>query len=178
MSQGWLTFAGVILGAVIAGGVSVWREQVVTTRERAAKQAERDQLRKDVRDAFQRESLLALQEAVEASRRAMVAQFIRARGASRKSRSWQRPRKSPSWQRPRVGDSRYEAWRDKDVSVKELSARVFDAEVRRLVQRFRGASSAAVFASEEQEAARHVNSANNLAGQVNDRIAELLPELY
>ena len=67
-----LPFLGVILGAAIAGGVSLWREQVVTGRERAARQAEREQRRKDERDAFQRDTLLALQDTIEAARRATV----------------------------------------------------------------------------------------------------------
>jgi hypothetical protein len=63
MSQAVLSFAGVIVGALIAGGVSLWRELVVTARERAARAAEREQQLQDVRDAFQRETLLALQDA-------------------------------------------------------------------------------------------------------------------
>ena len=72
-----LPFLGVILGAAIAGGVSLWREQVVTGRGRAARQAEREQRRKDERDAFQRDTLLALQDTIEAAQRVTVTEFSR-----------------------------------------------------------------------------------------------------
>jgi hypothetical protein len=65
MGQAVLGFLGVILGAAIAGGISLWQVQLVTTRERQARQAEQAQARKDTREAYQREAVLALQDAVQ-----------------------------------------------------------------------------------------------------------------
>jgi hypothetical protein len=57
-------FLGVALGGVLTGGISLWREQLVTRREREARQAERVQLRQDARDAFQRDAIITLQDAL------------------------------------------------------------------------------------------------------------------
>jgi hypothetical protein len=169
MSQATWTFAGVILGAIIAGGVSLWREQFITDRERRAQQAEREQRRKDVRDAFQRESMMALQEAIEEHRSATVLEFDPLLRRNRDSDSEQE----------RVKVQRLsERWFEKDVSVKKLWARVFDAELRGLVKDFRGACFATVNSEEVAEIFKQMNHANELARQVHDRIAVLLPELY
>lgn len=57
---------GVLLGAAIGGGVTMWRERAVTDRERTAQQADREPRRIDVRDAFQRDTIIELQDAIGA----------------------------------------------------------------------------------------------------------------
>jgi hypothetical protein len=66
MGQAVLTFLGVVLGATIAGGVTVWQARLTIQRDREARQVEREQTRKDTHDAFQRDAILALHEAVTA----------------------------------------------------------------------------------------------------------------
>jgi hypothetical protein len=65
MGQAVLALLSVILGATIAGSISLWQVQLVTRREREARHALREQERKDRRDAFQRDAILALQSTVE-----------------------------------------------------------------------------------------------------------------
>ena len=48
----------------LAGGVALRQVQLFTDREHAARQAEREQARNDARDAFQRDTILALKDAV------------------------------------------------------------------------------------------------------------------
>jgi pantothenate kinase type III len=64
MWQALLAFLGVIVGGVIAGGVTLWQTYLAFQREREARQVERAQLRKDAHDAFQRDAIIALHEAV------------------------------------------------------------------------------------------------------------------
>lgn len=64
MWQAALTFWGVIVGGVIAGGVALWQAQLATQREREARQVERAQAREDTHAAFQRDAILSLHEAV------------------------------------------------------------------------------------------------------------------
>lgn len=64
MWQALLVVVGVVLGGAIAGGVALRQVQLVTDREREARQAERELVREDARDAFQRDTILALQDAV------------------------------------------------------------------------------------------------------------------
>jgi hypothetical protein len=64
MGQAILTLLGVILGAAVAGGISLWQVQLVTKREREVRRLLREQERKDRRDTFQRETILGLQDAL------------------------------------------------------------------------------------------------------------------
>ena len=64
MGEAALAFLGVLLDATIAGVVALWQVQLVTAREREARQALREQGSKDRRDAFQRDTILALQKAI------------------------------------------------------------------------------------------------------------------
>ncbi len=57
-------FLGVIVGAVVTGYVTLRQTQLATRREREAQQMLREQERRDRRDAFQRDTLLALQDAL------------------------------------------------------------------------------------------------------------------
>jgi hypothetical protein len=57
-------FIGVLLGSATTAVLTVYRERLVSTREREARTHQREQDRKDQRDAFQRQSILALQDAV------------------------------------------------------------------------------------------------------------------
>jgi hypothetical protein len=83
MSQAWFGILGVVVGGLVTGGVSLWREWFITKREREARQALREQERKERRDTFERETLLALQDAVEGTRQGSVA--LRDRKACRHS---------------------------------------------------------------------------------------------
>jgi hypothetical protein len=80
VGQAVLTFFGVILGATIAGGISLWQVQLVTRREREARQGIREQESKDRRDAFQRETILALQDVMD-----MLTAYLRARDEKREA---------------------------------------------------------------------------------------------
>jgi hypothetical protein len=55
---------GVLLGSVSTSVVAVYRERLVGRRDREARDHQREQESKARREAFQRESVLALQDAV------------------------------------------------------------------------------------------------------------------
>jgi hypothetical protein len=56
-------FLGVIVGAVVTGFVTLRQAQLATQREHDLRRIEWGQARKDVRDTFQRESVIVLQDA-------------------------------------------------------------------------------------------------------------------
>jgi hypothetical protein len=63
-SEAIFGFIGVLLGSATTAILTIYREQLVSRREREARQHQRQQDHKDRRDAFQRESIVALQDAV------------------------------------------------------------------------------------------------------------------
>jgi hypothetical protein len=78
-------FLGVIVGAAVTGFVTLRQAELATKREREARQLEREQKRKDVVDAFQRETLLALQDAT------MDLSIAATRFLDRKVATWKSP---------------------------------------------------------------------------------------
>jgi type II secretory pathway pseudopilin PulG len=57
-------FLGVALGAVVTGYVTLRQARLATQREREIQQMLRTQQRKDAHDAFQRDAIIALQDAL------------------------------------------------------------------------------------------------------------------
>jgi hypothetical protein len=57
-------FIGVLLGSLTTAALTVYRERLLGKREREARDHRREQGREDRRNAFQRERLLALQDAL------------------------------------------------------------------------------------------------------------------
>ena len=97
MWQAVLALVGVVIGGVLAGGVALRQVQLFTDREHAARQAEREQARKDARDAFQRDTILALQDAVADLWRMVVDLHGEAVNAQEKMSHWRRQAASVSF---------------------------------------------------------------------------------
>ena len=122
MGQAVLTFFGVILGATIAGGIPPWQVQLVTRREREVRQGIREQESKDRRDAFQRETILALQDVMD-----MLTAYLRARDEKREADT-----KAGKWTR-RDDLSPYPPdFAEASRHIYRLRARIFDDELRKL----------------------------------------------
>jgi hypothetical protein len=162
-------FLGVALGAVVTGYVTLRQARLATEQEREAQQMLREQQRKDVRDAFQRETLLALQDAIEAAERAVANLHAQTLGYGVEVV----PEAGLS-----VESSIRREWQKRDASLKKLWARVFDAELRSLVGDFRKASSATFLATSSSDSSEHFHSVVELVDRISERIIELLPKLY
>lgn len=63
-SQTIFGFIGVILGSLTTSVLTIYRERLTTRRERTIRDQQYERDRKTSRDAFQRESIIALQSAV------------------------------------------------------------------------------------------------------------------
>jgi hypothetical protein len=169
MGQAALTFLGVILGAAIAGGVSLWQVQLITKREREARQEFREQERRDRRDTFQRETLLAVQDAVTDLWKATIAIYDRSVGETRGGGSW--PQRPDPVALPNE-------WIEVDGRLGVLAARVFDSQLSTLLIDLRTQSLRAVTAAAQDEAFKKVGEQGSLTWKVNGRIGDLLPELF
>lgn len=142
MLQAVLTFFGVILGATIAGGISLWQAKIVlqdqheqrkearkdrqTEREETQKdrQTQREETQKDARDVYQRDAILALEVAVEAYWQLIIELLDRVSGVTTEGRE------SPEERLFKLilkRNSRY-------GSLITARAHVFDHELRQLVE--------------------------------------------
>lgn len=169
MGQAALTLLGVILGAAIAGGISLWQVQLVTRREREARQELRERERRDRRDAFQRETLLGVQDAVTDLWNATVAVYDQGASETRGGGSWPR-RPDPILLPPE--------WSEANGRLLKLAARVFDRELWKLLVELQTQSLQTVTAETRDEAFDSLGKQGGLMWKANSRIGALLPDLF
>lgn len=158
MGQAALTLLGVVLGAAIVGGVSLWQVQLVTVREREAGQVLREQERKDTHDAFQRDAILALHDALTAYwQTALVAQV------QIHNRPTEVGQETVDHQAI-FGPVRAAYWRMSAVRTK-----VFDDELRRLVNELSDQIDV-ILSMDVQQAQGVLSESYGLLKQIGDRI--------
>jgi hypothetical protein len=161
-------FLGVALGAVVTGYVTLRQAQLATQREREAQQAVREQQRKDTRDVFQRESVLALQDAIED----MWAAYLRAQ-----SEKHEVERQQGKWIR-RTDTDHPHGFAEASRHVNRLRARIFDNELRDLANKMRVELGLALFAESERLERHNSETANGLLHRTHDRMHVLLKEFF
>jgi hypothetical protein len=162
-------FIGVLLGSATTAVLTVYREQVVSRREREARERQRMQERQDQRDTFQRQSLLALQDAVSDLVKAVFNEQDRMLGEMGRTGSWP----ARQWETPTAT-----GWEDAELRLQVSSARVFDKELRDQAREVHAAAKESVWASSLGQA-KDLNSRLEDGHQrFNDLVAKALPELY
>jgi hypothetical protein len=159
----------VVLGGALTGTVSLFRDQLATKRERDARQLLRAQDRQDRRDAFQRETLLALQDVVEDIRLIIIREYERKLTIWRQDHRW--PSRAPA-------DSLPKDWSDADALANKLWARVLDVDLASMVSDFCDTAGAAVTAQTQDRAFDEIKHAGEPAHQINTRIGVLLHDLF
>jgi hypothetical protein len=121
-------FAGVLVGSLITAVVTLYRKTLAARREALARHGRLAQERAAQRDAFQRESVLALQAAVTDLIGAAYSELDRMIAASASTGVWQARR----WQTPTaVGRS------DALLRLETSRTRVFDDDLRRVADALR-----------------------------------------
>jgi hypothetical protein len=166
MGEALLGFLGVILGAAIAGGISLWQVQFVTVREREAQRMRREQERTDRRDAFQRETLLALQDATSRMRHATFQEHTRR--STLNEESWAERGEPPFT----------DEWIEAAERILWLQARLLDEELRQLVERLRHESANVMTAEVKDVAFKCLQRAATLNVEASVRISTLLRDLF
>lgn len=162
-------FIGVLLGSATTAVLTVYRERLLSTREREAREHQSQQDLEDQRNTFQRQSLLALQDAVSDLLKALFNEQDRMLEEMR--RTGERPARR--WETPTaIG------WEDADLRLKVFRARVFDKKLRDLANEIHEAAEESVWASSSDKAkklSRRIKQGNE---SFNDLVANTLPELY
>jgi hypothetical protein len=162
------SFYGVLVGATIAGGIALWQVQLITAREREARQVERAQELADRARALQRESLLALQDAA-----IDLYGMIRREHFSR-IREW---RKTGSWTARELAELPDE-WDLTAAKIGMLRSRIFDEDLRRLVRELFVAAGRIATPRSAEEANERYLDLTQAIGRIRDRSTTLLPELF
>jgi hypothetical protein len=162
-------FAGVVLGSLTTSILTIYRERLVNQRESTVREQQYQRERKAVRDAFQRESVLALQSAVTDLIGAAYAELDRLLDEFRETGEW----KARQWETPTaVG------WSTALLRLESSRARVFDEEMRVLAEELRTVAGNAVWAKDLESAKEESQPLEPLLGRFNAAVTGILPNLY
>lgn len=168
-AQALIGFLGVVLGAVITSGLSLYREGLVGKRELAILDQQHKRERKSSRDTFQRESILALQSAVTDLVKAAYEELDRLLADFQRTGRWS----GRQWETPTaVG------WSAAILSLESARSRVFDEELRTLAGELRTAAGNSVWASDLESAKEASRPIEPLLSQFNTGVTRILPTLY
>lgn len=162
-------FVGVVLGSLTTSALTVYKERIAGSREAAARdrQAERD--RQVARDAFQRDSVLALQAAATDLVTAAYAEMDRMLAGLREMGEWI----ARAWETPTaVG------WSAAVLSLETARARVFDEEIRALAKKLRVVAGKSVWATDFEKCKQASEQLEPLHIQFHEAVARVLPTLY
>ncbi|WP_030435706.1 hypothetical protein [Actinoplanes subtropicus] len=162
-------FAGVLLGSLTTSILTIYRERLVNQRESTVREQQHQRERKAMRDAFQRESVLALQSAATDLIGAAYAELDRLLDEFRETGEWH----ARQWETPTAT-----GWSTALLRLESSRARVFDEKMRSLADELRTVAGKSVWAKDlesAKEASRHIEP---LLGRFNAAVNAILPSLY
>ncbi len=162
-------FIGVLLGSATTAVLTVYHELVTSRRERDAREHQRFQERHDQRDAFQHQSLLALQDALSDLLKAVFNEQDRMLEEMERTGSWP----ARQWETPTAT-----GWEDAELRLQVSRARVFDEELRDLAREIHTVAKESVWASSLDEAKDFSPRLEQGYQRFNDLVAGALPGLY
>jgi hypothetical protein len=154
---------------VTTAALTVYRERLVSSREREARQQQREQDRKDQRDAFQRQSLLALQEAISDLMKAVYNEQDRMLKEMQQTDRWP----ARQWETPTAT-----GWEDAELRLSVSRARIFDEVLRDVARDIHEVAMKTIWASNIDEAKQLNVQLRKLHERFNALIINVFPELY
>jgi hypothetical protein len=162
-------FVGVLLGSATTAVLTVYRERLVSSRERDARQHQREQDRKDQRDDFQRQSMVSLQDAVSDLVKAVFDEQERMLEERGETGRWP----ARQWETPTAT-----GWVDAELRLQVSRARVFDEVLRNLARDIRAVGMKAVWASSLDESKQLTPELEQLNEDFNKRVRDALRNLF
>jgi hypothetical protein len=159
--------AGVAVGALISSVGVVFREQLVGRREREAQQEFRKQTLKDQHDAFQRDTILSLQDAINQLWSLSADAYNQAARQQAKTGEWPLTILTDMPDLNKVSHQ-----------IKALSARVFDDELRGLVDKVVRGVWAGIEGTDWSQQPSHMDATLKPLNQLHERVHLLLKSLY
>jgi hypothetical protein len=158
---------GVVAGALISSVGTVLRERLVGRREREAQEALRLQQLADQRAAFQRDTILGLQEAISE---------LWSQSADGYNQAARQQARTGEWPRPDLivmADLNTVSAR-----INALRARVFDDELRALTRELLVGIWAGIEVSDWSQQPEHMIAAREPMNRLQDRVHSLLKSLF
>jgi hypothetical protein len=161
---------GVAVGAMVTGYVTLRQAQLVTQREREARQVLREQEQKDRRDAFQRDTILALQDA--------MGDLYKATGREQDRLLGEAAARGGAWRAKPIEEPLPEDFLEAHRAISKLRARIFDEELRAVSASIRDEASKGIIAFDRQIMMLHLGRMQEHAERFNARVMVILPDLF
>jgi hypothetical protein len=162
-------FVGVLVGTVSTSTLTIYKERFTAKRERDARDAQIARETQQQRDGFQRESLLALQQAVTDLVTSVYDEQDRMLRSMQETGQWP----ARTWETITA-----RGWSDAEQRLEMLSARVFDEKANELATRVHNAGRNSVWAPTIDEAKASNLILGSSVQEFHQRIRQLLPALY
>ena len=159
--------AGVVAGALISSVEVLFRERLVGRREREAQQAQRQQLLDDQRATFQRDTILALQQAIG---------DLWSQSADAYNRAALQQAETGEW--PPMDLTVVPNFNKASAQINALRARVFDDELRSLVAEVVKAIWAGVEVDDWSQQEEHMIAAREPMNRLQEQVNSQLKSLY
>jgi hypothetical protein len=148
--------------------LTVYRERLVSTREREARQQQREQDRADQRNSFQRQSLLALQDAVTDLIKAVYNEQDRMLEEWRQTGTWP----CRQWETPTAT-----GWEDANLRLQEFRIRVSEETLREKAHEIQVKTRECIYATMDDTKKLNVEL-RKMHLEFDELVASSLPELY
>jgi hypothetical protein len=168
-SEAIFGFVGVVLGSLTTSVLTIYRERLATRREITLRDQQYERDRKASRDAFQRESILALQSAVLDLIKAVYDELDRMLSEVQSTGHWP----ARKWETPTAA-----GWSSALLKLESSRARVFDDEIRSLAGDVRAAAGDAVWARTIEAAKESSQPLEALQHKFQEAVTRVLPSLY
>ncbi len=169
MEGAWLLLAAGL--GYVASAVQQWlSDDRLERREMRTRRALRDEERQDRRETFQRETLLALQDATR--------RVARATGAIHHLDVVHHRTSEEPFARQQTGDEWNQKHNEAMSDLQMLKVRVMDENLRHLIDDLVNSISGVLFAPSENEASAALQEGIAISTAVHERIGQLLREVY
>jgi Rad3-related DNA helicase len=162
-------FAGVVLGSLTTSVLTIYKDRLTARRDIALREQQYERDRDNARNAFQRESILALQSAVSDLLKAVYEELDRVIAESKERGTWP----ARQWETPTA-----KGWSEALLRLEESRARVFDEELRSLAGQFRGMAGDSIWAPDLETAKETSRRLEPLQARFHERVGRIIPSLY
>jgi hypothetical protein len=164
-SEAIFGFVGVLLGSASTAVLTVYRERLVSQRTLEARQHQYEQDQIDRRQAFQRESILAWQDAVSDVVKAVYDEQDKMLARMAEIGTWP----ARQWETPTAT-----GWSDAQLRPQTFRARIFDEAVRDIAYQIRSVARDSVWAESVDKAKQSNVRLEQLHRQFNDMVTDAL----
>jgi hypothetical protein len=169
MASAIFAFVGVLLGSLITSVLTIYKDQLTARHEIKVRDQQYERDRRADRDAFQRESILALQTAVSGVIKAAYDELDRLLAEFRESGSWP----ARQWETPTA-----KGWSEAVLQLQLAAARVLNQGLRELAQEIQRAAGDAIWAADLASARRHCDRIEPLHVRFNDSANRIFASLF